>query len=293
MDKKQLNKYTEPVRYSEDKGVFVNPFVDEGFKIIFGQEEHKDILLNVLNIIFANEVVFKDIIYIDKEIPRGLQSKRGIIFDLLCETDKGEKVLVEMQNKRQSFFEQRAAYYIASALARQGKAGDEWHYDIRRVYGVFFLNFNLPGRKPRLRVDLEKRDRHTGEVFDDYMRMTYIMFPQMNYKSIDECKDNFERIIFILKNMKTMDYIPGKEHLPIIEKLEQVARQGALTEGQRLAYERAVDAYRVEQDAWKTAIEEGREEGIMEMARKLKALGVAVKDIISASGLSEAVVASL
>ncbi|MDE5797096.1 MAG: hypothetical protein K2H75_08280, partial [Muribaculaceae bacterium] len=62
-------------------------------------------------------------------------------------------------------------------------------------------------------------------------------------------------------------------------------------------YDRAVDAYRVEQDAWKTAIEEGREEGreegIRDMARKLKALGVAVKDIISASGLSESVVASL
>ena len=133
------------------------------------------------------------------------------------------------------------------------------------------------------------------------MRMTYIMFPQMKYDTIDECKDNFERIIFILKNMKTMKYMPGKEHLPIIEKLEQVARQGALTEGQRLAYERAVDAYRVEQDAWKTAIEEGREEGremgreegIMEMARKLKALGVAMKDIILASGLPESVVASL
>ena len=280
-----------------DYGVFVNPFVDEGFKIIFGQEEHKDILINVLNIIFEGEVVFKDIIYIDKEIPRSLQSNRGIIFDVLCETDKGEKVVVEMQNKRQSFSEQRAAYYIASALVRQGKAGNEWHYDIKKVYGVFFLNFNLPGRQPRLRVDLEKRDRHTGEVFDDYMRMTYIIFPQMKYKSIEECKDDFERIIFILKNMRTMEYLPGKEHLPIIEKLEQVARRGTLTEVERLAYERAVDAYRVEQDAWKTAIEEGREEGReqekLEMVRKLKALGVAVKDIVSVSGLSEEVVASL
>ena len=76
-----------------------------------------------------------------------------------------------------------------------------------------------------------------------------------------------------------------------------MARRGALTEVERLAYERAVDAYRVEQDAWKTAIEEGREEGReqekLEMVRKLKALGVAVKDIVSASGLSEEVVASL
>ncbi|MDE5877197.1 MAG: Rpn family recombination-promoting nuclease/putative transposase [Muribaculaceae bacterium] len=313
MDNNQSSVGLTPRDNSDKYGVFVNPFVDEGFKIIFGQEEHKDILINVLNIIFDGEVLFKDITYIDKEIPRGLQSKRGIVFDLLCETDKGEKVLVEMQNKRQSFFEQRAAYYIASALARQGKAGDGWFYNIKRVYGVFFLNFNLPGRNPRLRIDLEKRDRHTGEVFDDYMRMTYIMFPQMKYGSIEECEDNFERIIFILKNMKTMEYIPGKEHLPIIEKLEQVARLGALSDGERLAYDRAVDAYRVEQDAWKTAIEEGREIGReegreigreigleegrqqekLEMARKLKALGVAIKDIISASGLSETVVLSL
>ncbi len=314
MDNKQINIESNSVDWSKGKSVFVNPFIDEGFKIIFG---HEDILLTVLNVIFAGEMVFKYVTYIDKEIPRGLQSKRGIIFDLLCETEKGEKVIVEMQNKRQSFFEQRAAYYTASALAYQGNTGEEWQYNVKKVYGIFFLNFNLPDRKPRLRIDLEKTDRHTGEVFDDYMRMTYIMLPQMTYKSFDECKNNFERIIFILKNMNKMNYIPGKEHLPIIEKLEQVARYGSLTEIQRLAYERAVDAYRVEQDAWKTAIkegrdagleegfeegrkegfeigrEEGREEGIIEMARKLKALGVAIKDIISASGLSEAVVTSL
>lgn len=121
-----------------DYGVFVNPFVDEGFKIIFGQEEHKDILINVLNIIFEGEVVFKDIIYIDKEIPRSLQSNRGIIFDVLCETDKGEKVVVEMQNKRQSFFEQRAAYYKPRLWFVRVKPGTSG-ITISRKYTVCFF----------------------------------------------------------------------------------------------------------------------------------------------------------
>ena len=39
----------------ERKSVFINPFVDRGFKILFGQKESKDLLIELLNDLLEGE----------------------------------------------------------------------------------------------------------------------------------------------------------------------------------------------------------------------------------------------
>ena len=46
---------------------FIHPFTDFGFKRIFGQEEHKHILIGFLNALFVGDFVVKDLVYRDKE----------------------------------------------------------------------------------------------------------------------------------------------------------------------------------------------------------------------------------
>ena len=51
----------------ETYGSFINPFVDEGFKRIFGQEESKPVLLAFLQELLKGEHDVKDLKYLDKE----------------------------------------------------------------------------------------------------------------------------------------------------------------------------------------------------------------------------------
>lgn len=43
--------------------IFINPFVDRGFKIIFGKEDSKVLLIDLLNDLFEGEHVITDLSY--------------------------------------------------------------------------------------------------------------------------------------------------------------------------------------------------------------------------------------
>ena len=59
---------------------------------------------------------------------------RKVIFDIHCETDKGERIIIEMQNREQPHFKDRALYYLSHSVVEQGIKGT-WDYELAAVYG--------------------------------------------------------------------------------------------------------------------------------------------------------------
>ena len=184
-------------------GKFINPFTDVGFKRIFGQEINKDLLIDFLNALLEGERQVKDITFLDKEQLPVFEDDRKLIYDVYCTDENGEQFIVEMQNQSHLNFRSRTVYYLSQAVARQGEKGSRWMYDLKAVYGVFFLNFPMPGTKAhKLRTDIVLSDRDTHELFSDKMRYIFIELPSFD-KEEDECVNDFERWIYVLKNMDT------------------------------------------------------------------------------------------
>ena len=146
-------------------GKFINPFTDVGFKKIFGQEITKDLLIDFLNGLLVNEKSITDITFLDKELLPEYMGDRGVIYDIYCTTESGEQFIVEMQNKQQTNFKERALFYLSHTVARQGERGAHWQFDLKAVYGVFFLNFCLADAPHKLRTDVVLADRDTHETF--------------------------------------------------------------------------------------------------------------------------------
>ena len=124
-------------------GKFINPFTDYGFKKIFGQEVSKELLIEFLNDLLEGERVITDLTFLNNEQLPIYPGERIAIYDIFCTTDTGEKIIVEMQNRSQVYFKERALYYLSHAIVRQGVKGESWKFDIKAVYGVFFINFLL------------------------------------------------------------------------------------------------------------------------------------------------------
>ena len=133
---------------------FINPFTDVGFKIIFGQEFSKPRLLDFLNALLVGERTITVLKFLDKEQPAIYDGDRSPIYGILCETDSGEKIIVEMQNREHPNFKERMLYYAAEAVVHQGEKGTGWNYDIKAVYMVAFTNFVMTGYANRLRIDV-------------------------------------------------------------------------------------------------------------------------------------------
>ena len=277
---------------------YINPFTDVGFKRIFGQELSKPLLLDFLNSLFEGEKHIANLTFLDKEQPALFEEDRSLIYDIYCETDDGEKIIVEMQNKSQPFFKNRSIYYVSESIARQGERGSAWNYAIDSVYLVAFLNFSPLDFKKQFRTDVVLAEKGTTEQFSDKLRMIFLQLPLFT-KEADECENQVERWIYLLKNMETLNRLPWAAQSAVFQKLESIADVSGMTRAERIQYDEALKKYRdtisVFEGVRLEGLAEGRMEGRMEgranekkeTIRRLLASGASVDIIAIATGMPE------
>ena len=288
---------------------YINPFTDIGFKRIFGQEFSKPLLIDFLNNLLIGEKRIVNLKFLDKELPPVFVDDRSLIYDIYCELDDDEKIIVEMQNCEQSYFKRRSIYYVSEAIARQGEKGPKWQYDIKGVYLIAFLNFRRPDIGEEFRTDVMLMNKKSKEIFSDKLRLVYLQLPLFE-KGVDECENDFDRWIYVLKNMETIKRLPWAAQNSVFQKLAEIADVSSLTKEERLYYDVALRKYRdtlcvlesAELRGEKRGEErglakglakgraEGRAEGLaegrIEAARNMKAKGLAIDLIAACSGLS-------
>ena len=268
---------------------FINPFTDVGFKRIFGQEINKDLLIDFLNALLEGERRVKDIRFLDKELIPIYEKDRSLIYDIYCTDENGEQFIVEMQNREHVNFRERTIYYLSQAIARQGERGVDWKFSLKAVYGVFFLNFQLTQLSHKLRTDIILADRDTHEQFSDKMRYIFLELPSF-IKEENECETDFERWIYVLKNMETLQRLPFKARNAVFQRLEQIVDIAAMSKEDRMKYDESIKVYRdrlavMEFERLK-GVEEGRAETNLNVIRNLKQMGLAPEFIAQATGLS-------
>lgn len=264
---------------------FLNPFTDVGFKKMFGQEVHKDLLISFLNALLAGERVIRDIQYLDKEIPPDFEGDRGTIFDIYCTAENGDHFIVEMQNNAQDVFADRALYYLSRSLARQGERGVKWAFKLKAVYGVFFMNFRLSTSLPdRLRTDAMLLDCVTHQPVTDKLRMIFLQLPAFN-KSEEECSTDFERWIYVLKHMEALNRLPFSSRNAVFKRLEQIMDIAALSKAEREKYDATIDAYRDQLAVMNYAKKQGEALGIKKVALRMAQKGYSLDEIMDATGL--------
>ena len=303
---------------------FINPFTDVGFKRIFGQEINKDLLIDFLNALLKGERSVKDIRFLDKELLPEFEKDRGLIYDIYCTDENGDEFIVEMQNKEHVNFRERTLYYLSQAIARQGERGSDWKFALKAVYGVFFLNFQLTDLASKFRTDIVLEDRDTHELFTDKMRYIFLELPLFD-KEENECETDFERWIYVLKNMETLQRLPFKARNAVFKRLEDIVDIASMSKEDRIRYDESIKVYRdrlaiMEFERMKGKAEgiaegmaqgiaqgkaegmaegiaqgkaEGMAEGKEEIARNLKQMGMDVQTIVQATGLDQEVIDKL
>ncbi len=273
---------------------FINPFTDIGFKRIFGQEMSKSLLLDFLNNLLKSERVITDLTFLDKEQPAEYHEDRSLIYDIYCKTDTGERIIVEMQNKEQPNFVDRCLYYYSQAVSRQGEKGAYWKYRIDAVYMIAFVNFHMEGLGENFRTDVVLTNRQTGKIFSDKERFIFLQLPAFN-KEANECENDFERWIFVLKNMEVLDRMPWAAKNSVFRRLAEIGEVSNMSKEERIKYDAALRHFRdtisvmqgAEDKGLKRGRAEGRAEGILETARKMKQGGLSIQQIQQFTNLSE------
>ena len=280
---------------------YINPLTDYGFKKIFSD---KEVMTAFLTDLLEPESPIADIIFLDKDMNADTEYERGIIYDLRCKTEDGGEFIVEMQNKSQLHFSDRILYYLSRSFSNQERKGDsEWDYELKPVYGIFFLNFHLRDFIPNAVRTVQLKVKETGELFTDKMRAYTLELAGYRTKSEDDCKTKIDYWLYNLVNMETMNRnIPFQSQQPIFGKVGGIAELVHMTAEERSRYNISLDSYRTNLSAMKNERAEGRKEGeaigmqkgraeghteaILSTAKKMKGMGLELDIISHATGLS-------
>ena len=152
-----------------------------------------------------------------------------------------------------------------------------------------FLNFSPIDFKKQFRTDVVLAEKDTKEQFSDKLRMIYLQLPLFT-KEADECENQVERWIYLLKNMETLHRLPWAAQSAVFQKLESIADVGGMTRAERLQYDEALKKYRDTISVFEGVRMEGRMEGQKEEkianARKMKTYGLALEMISDITGLT-------
>ena len=224
---------------------YVNLKTDWGFKHLMGHEPQMRSFLNSLLSEEYGEI--KSLTFENVEVLSDRKGGRGVIFDLFCTTDSGDKIIVEMQNYSQLFFKTRANYYLYTLMTKVLGRGVDWNKmkkDIPHLIGIFFLGKRM-GTETKAIIETEEFDRIEKTPFWDRMRKYFIILENFDFTELEQpsFKDCW---IEIIKNLGDNMY---KIHPSVYEKADPAllelierAQVGNLTDDEYLRYEAGLKA---------------------------------------------------
>lgn len=274
---------------------YISLLTDFGFKRIFGTKPNKDLLINFLNSLFDGFQVIKDVKYLNSEHVGDVFAERKAIFDVYCENEKGEKFIVEMQNAYQKYFKDRSLFYSTFPIREQAPKGADWNFKLDHVYTVALLNFDLEDEafdKDDINHDVGLLDKKTHKVFNDKLSFKYVEIAKFD-KTENELVTLYDKWLYVLKNLSRLDERPAALKEKIFSKLFEEAEIAKFTPTELKEYEDSLKAYRDVKNSIDTALEKGRVEGVIQIAKKLLESGMDVDTVMKMTDLSKSEIEKL
>jgi predicted transposase/invertase (TIGR01784 family) len=270
---------------------YVNPFTDFGFKKIFGEEASKPLLIDFLNSLLPQQNRIVELSFKNNEQLGWNDYDRKAIFDIYCENEKGEKFIVELQKAKQNYFKERTLYYSTFPIREQAEKG-EWNYNLKAVFCIGILDFTFDdygneSEKGEV-VHTIKLKNQNGFTFYDKLTFIYLEMPNFKLKE-SELKNRLDKWLYFIQHLEDFQNIPAIFSDEVFNQAFEKAELARFEKSEMLNYHNSLKIYRDLKGVIDTAFEEGK----LEVAKKLKDLGIEIYIIVSSTGLPKEIIEKL
>jgi len=269
----------------------INPRVDFAFKLIFGKEENKDILLSLLNSILEDyQYPIESIEILTPFVGRDYSKDKLVILDIKAKDEKGEYYHIEMQIADQYYYHKRALYYWAKLYTSQIQSGAGFK-NLTKTVSINILNFEAI-KKPKYHSVYRIKDLEDETELSDQLEIHFIELEKFT-KDLPDLKKTLDRWIYFLKYAEkfTKENLPTQlKEMESIKKASELLDTVSLNAEEREIYEARLKILRDEEGAIETArlrgLEEGKKEERIEIARKSLQMNLSVEQISQLTGLT-------
>ncbi|MFZ2968629.1 MAG: Rpn family recombination-promoting nuclease/putative transposase [Sulfuricurvum sp.] len=257
---------------------FADPRNDVAFKKIFGDEQHKAILISFLNAIldFKGD---KKIAHVDlvspTQVPK-IEEMKLTILDIKAKNEAGEEFIIEMQKRDLYDFTKRSLYYTSKAYVEQLDVSQDYNR-LKKVYFIGILNFNMLDNTDYISRHLILNKDTLSHDLKDF-EFTFIELNKFT-KSLEELNTILDKWMFFLKNATTLDFIPSQyESLPEFTEAFLIATRYQWNKEDMRIYDWVAMKERDEENALRkakdTALAKGLAEGLEKGLEKGLAEGI-------------------
>lgn len=214
----------------------------------------------------------------------------------MCKGADGVAFIVEVQCYPEAYWFQRCVSYASRVYDRQNRKGEE--YDVPPVYliglmGVEMKHVSMQTWENRYVAEYVFMKKSSHELQDDTIIIIFAELARFN-KQLEECDNNLERMLYVLKNVGRLDNKPDALRHEIFTRIFSACEIARFSEEKRIEYDQDMYDERRHMGEINTArrlgrdegLAEGREEARRETARNFKQLGVDLTTISQATGLS-------
>ena len=290
---------------------------DRAIKRLLRQKANFGVLEGFLTVFLGEEVKIIEIL--ESESNQQTADDKFNRVDIKAKNDKGEIIIIEIQNTRELYYLERILYGVAKAITEHISLGERY-YEVKKIYSISILYFDI-GKgddylyhgqnnfvgvhtNDRLEVTTKEKDalvhKLPAEIFPEYFLVRVNEFNKVAVTPLEEwveylktgcirpdteapgLKEAREKLVYY--NMSKAERQAYDEHLSAI-MIQNDVLDGAKLEGRMEGRMEGRLEGRLEGRA--EGLVEGLAEGRMEVARNMKKLGVPIEIIMQSTGLSE------
>jgi len=270
------------------------PTDDWIFKLLFGEERNKSILINLLQSLIGLPQEECELTFLDTHLkPEAEEDKLGIL-DVKVKTKSGKTIDIEIQVNPVKNIGKRLSFYKSKLIVEQiGKS--EQYGVIQKVICICITNYEIfAGKKEHLN-GFRFINPKNGLCFEDIPEEVYTLeLPKVPEES--DGSAGWAWMQFLRSRQK--------EEFEMVAERNPEIRKAVDTLYELSADEKVLAVYEQRQKAWRDrasqnegyfmdGVEKGMEKRSIEIARKLKARGYSCAEIAEDTGLPPETIANL
>ena len=292
--KKDDKMGNDDVKKYDDSNFIMSPKIDFVFKLIFGNEKNKDILIALLSsIIDMPEEEFKGIEIINNELMREFKEDKKGILDVRVKTKSNKQIDIEIQILPTEYMPERTLYYWSKMYTEQIKSGDTYDM-LKKCIAINIVDFRcIPLKK--LHTVYHIKEEKSGYALTDILEIHFIELPKLTDNEIEEGKDEpiTQWMEFIDGKSKGVMEMLAKKNEDI-KKAYDILKIVSQDEKARMVYEAREAEIKDQLTRIKSArkkgiedgIKKGIEKGVKDVAKNLLEKGMKAADIAEVTGLT-------
>ncbi|WP_243156452.1 Rpn family recombination-promoting nuclease/putative transposase [Clostridium sp. C8-1-8] len=254
----------------------MSPKIDFVFKLIFGDEKNKDILIAFLSATLRlNKEDFQGIEFLNTELLKEFKEDKKGILDVRVKTKNNEHIDIEIQIFPTEFMAERSLFYWSKMYNSQVSPGDT--YDkLKKCITINIVDFErIPLDK--IHTTFHILEDETGYKLSDVLEIHFLELPKLS--KLDSIKDLDAPILDWLEFIDS----DSKEEMEMIaEKNEniktayEILQRVSKSKEARMAYEarqaEIMDQLTREKAAREEGFEQGTNQKAIEIAKNLLGL---------------------